>query len=154
MKKSLILVLTGALMATTAIAQDWGSDYNMGSIGVSGGNEASGAIVIDCAEAGNGLVPQGSLSVFVNPAVGVEATAGDFSFQVGDTAITLPVADNAGDGFVHDKTADSLDALTALIDALETGDEVVVSQAGTEIARIGLEGAGTALDGVEACLTP
>ncbi|MGB3338589.1 MAG: hypothetical protein WBA73_15550 [Devosia sp.] len=154
MKKPVILVLTAMLMASPAIAQDWGSDYNMGSIGVSGGDAASGTIVIDCAEAGNGVVPQGSLSVFVNPAPGAAATAGDFSFHIGGNAITLPFADNGGDGFVHDKTADSLDQLSALFDALETGDEVVVRQADSEIADIGLAGAGAALDGVEACLVP
>lgn len=154
MTKFVILVLTGLLMASPAIAQDWGSDYNMGSLGVSGGDAASGTIVIDCAEAGNGVVPQGSLSVFVNPAAGVTAIAGDFAFQIGSTAITLPFVDNGGDGFVHDKTADSLDQLTALIDALETGTDVVVTQGGSEIAHIGLDGAGAALDGVEACLVP
>lgn len=154
MKASVIVILGGLLMASPALAQDWSSGYNMGSIGVSGGDDASGTIVIDCAEAGNGVVKQGSLSVFVNPMPGAVATAGDFAFTVGETAVTLPFADNGGDGFVHDKTADSLDALTALIDALETGAEVVVSQGDAELVRIGLDGAAAALDGVEACLTP
>ena len=154
MKASLIVILGGLLMTSPALAQDWSSGYNMGSIGVSGGDDASGTIVIDCAEAGNGVVKQGSLSVFVNPMQGAGATAGDFTFTVGETAVTLPFADNGGDGFVHDKTADSLDALTALVDALETGPEVVVSQGDAELANIGLDGAAAALDGVEACLTP
>ena len=42
----------------------------------------------------------------------------------------------------------------ALIDLLETGTEVVVSQGAAELARIGLDGAAGALDGVDACLTP
>lgn len=154
MQKSLTLAFTVLLLASPAIAQDWGSDYNMGSIGVLGGTAASGTIAIDCAEAGNAIVPQGSLSVFVNPVPNATATAGDFDFAIGQAAVTLPFADNGGDGFVHEKTADSLDQLSALIDALATGDEVVISQAGSEIARIGLSGAGAALDGIEVCLLP
>lgn len=154
MKTSAIVVLTGLLLASPVSAQGWGSDYNMGSIGVMGGDAASGTIVIDCAEAGNAVVPEGALSLFVTPAAGSAATAGEFGLAIGATSITLPFADNGGDGFVHDKTPDSLDRLTALIDALETGEEVVVTQADREIARIGLAGAGAALDGVETCLVP
>lgn len=152
MRKTQILILTALALPIPAFAQDWSSGYNMGSIGVSGGNEASGTIVIDCAESGNAVVPEGSLSLFVTPAPGITATAGDFIFTIGGEDITLAFADNQGDGFVHDKTPESLDALTALIDALATGDEVVITEANNEIARIGLEGAGAALDGVDVCL--
>lgn len=146
--------MIGLLASAPVLAQDWGSDYNMGSIGVVGGTEATGTITIDCAEAGNGVVEQGSLSVFVSPAPGITASAGDFIFTIGGEDITLPFADNGGDSFVHDKTPESLDALQALIDGLESGSEVVVTEANNEIARIGLDGAGEALDGVEACLEP
>lgn len=154
MKRTAILVCASLAMMAPAVAQDWSSDYNMGSIGVSGGNEAAGILVIDCAEAGNGVVAQGALSLFLTPASGATATAGDFVFAIGDAPITLKFADNQGDGFYHDKTPDSLDALTALIDGLETGDTLVVTQGANEIARIPLDGAGAALDGVDVCLEP
>lgn len=157
MKHTAILILAGALLTSPAAAQNWGSDYNMGSIGVLGGTEADGTISIDCAEAGNAVVPQGALSIFLNPAQDVEidsASVGDLVFAVDGTEVTLPVADNGGDGFVFDKTSASLPQAQQLLDLLETGDELVVTAGGTELARIGLQGAGEALDGVEVCLTP
>lgn len=154
MKTSAFAILVGLLAASPALAQDWGQDYNMGSIGVMGGSEADGIVVIDCAEAGNGVVEQGALSLFITPMAGVTAKAGDFDFIIGGDTITLPFKDNQGDGFFHDKTPESLDAVTALVDGLETGTALVVTQADAEVARIPLDGAAAALDGVDVCLAP
>lgn len=154
MNRIAITILTSLALAAPAVAQDWGSDYNMGSIGVLGGSEATGTFSLDCAEAGNGVVRQGSLSVFLNPAAGTVAAAGDFVLDIDGEAITLPFADNQGDGFVHDKSASSLPALTALVDGLETGTVLVVTQGDTVVARIGLVGAAAALDGIDVCLVP
>lgn len=157
MKRTAIMILASLALVAPSMAKDWGSDYNMGSIGVSGGDEASGMIVIDCAESGNGVVPVSALSIFLTPAAGSQIGAtsvGELTFSIGGTDVVLPVADNGGDGFVFDKTSETLSAVTQLLDLLETGDELVVTASGEDIARIDLGGAGEALDGVEACLVP
>lgn len=155
MKHSVFLILAGLSLTTPAFAQSWGSDYNMGSIGVSGGDEANGTIMVDCAEAGNPFVEKGSLTIFLRPAhradIGMESP-GDLSFSVDGTVIALPVTDNQGDGFVFEKSADTLADAIRLIDLLKSGDELLVTAGDTDIARIRLEGAAAALDGVEACL--
>jgi hypothetical protein len=157
MKYSAIVILAGAMLATPAFAQDWGQDYNQGIIGVLGGTEAGGTISLNCADAGNGVVKQGELSIFLNPgtssAIG-DASPGELSFDVDGTVVVLPVTDNQGDGFVYDKTPETLDQATDLVDLLETGKVLVVSAAGEDIATIDLAGAGEALDGVDVCLAP
>lgn len=155
MRPSLILIVTGLAFSAPAFAQDWGSDYNMGSIGVLGGSEANGTIMVDCAEAGNPVVPKGSLTIFLKPAhradIGAESP-GDLTFSVDGTDVVLPVSDNKGDGFVFDKTPKTLANATTLIDLLKSGQELLVTAGDTDIARIPLDGAAAALDGVEACL--
>ena len=153
MKTPLVFIL-GVFLASPVLAQDWSEDNNQGIIEVVGGTAASGTIIINCADTGNSVVPIGSLALYVSPASGRSGTAGDLTFVIGDTSITLPFADNGGDSFVHDKNPDSVTKLTALVDALETGDTVVITQGDEELARIGLEGAGVALAGVEPCLLP
>ncbi|HEY8576504.1 MAG TPA: hypothetical protein VIL88_09230 [Devosia sp.] len=156
MKQSTFLVAAGLMLAAfPSFAQEWGSDYNMGSIGVLGGTEADGTISIDCAESGNAVVPQGSLSIFLNPAVraeGADAAATELTFSVDGTDVVLPVTREGGEAFVFSKMPETLDQATQLIDLLETGEELVVTADGEHLARIGLEGAGAALDGVEVCL--
>lgn len=153
----IVSALVLVMLASPAMAQDWGSDYNMGSIGVLGGNSASGTISIDCAEAGNGVVEKGALSIFLRPGAAVmidDKSPGELTFDVDGTAVDLPVSDNKGDGFVYEKTAATLIDATALLDLLKGGKELVVTAKADEIARIGLDGAAEALDGVEACLVP
>lgn len=155
MKTTALLVLAGLCMTAPAFAQDWGSTYNMGSIGVSGGNEASGSIVIDCAESGNAVVKQGAFAIFLKPSaqssIG-EASPGDLTFSIDGTDVVVPVSDNKGDGFVYDKTPETLSEATRLVELLKSGKELVVTGAESEIARIDLDGAGLVLEGVEVCL--
>lgn len=146
-----------ASLAAPAVAQDWGSGYNMGSIGVTGGNSASGTIMLDCADGGNGVVPQGALSIFLkaraDSMIGA-ASPGNLRFSVDGTDVSLPVADDEGDGFVYEKTPETLAEATRLVDLLKAGMQLRVLADGAEIARIDLKGAVAALDGVEACLVP
>lgn len=155
MKRTALTLLATLALAAPALAQSWGSDYNQGIIGVLGGTEATGTISINCADSGNSVVPDGALSIFLNPATTSEignTSPGDLTFTVDGTAVSLPVTDNQGDGFVYDKSAATLDQATQLIDLLETGKSLVVTAGGTELATIALDGAGEALDGIDACL--
>ena len=157
MKQTAMVILASFALAAPALAQEWGSDYNMGSIGVLGGNSASGTISIDCAEAGNGVVDRGALSIFLKPGAASmigSASPGELGFDVDGTTVSLPVADDAGDGFVYEKTTASLIDATALIDLLKGGKQLTVTAGTEQIASIGLDGAAAALDGVEACLVP
>lgn len=157
MKQTAMILLASLALAAPALAQDWGSDYNMGSIGVLGGNSASGTISIDCADAGNGVVEKGALSIFLKPGAAsmIGATSpGALDFDVDGTTVSLPVADDAGDGFIYEKTTESLIDVTALIDMLKGGKQLTVTAGAEQIASIGLDGAAAALDGVEACLVP
>lgn len=157
MTRTALALLTATLLVAPAWAQDWGSDYNQGIIGVLGGTESGGTISIDCADSGNGVVAAGDFSIFLNPAAGKETVASEhdtLSFEVDGTVVELPVAGNGGDGFVYEKTPATLDHATDLVDLLETGQELVVTAGGSEIARISLDGAGAALDGVDVCLVP
>ena len=156
MKRIAITILASALLAAPAMAQ-WSSDYNMGSIGVLGGNSASGTISVTCAEAGNGVVDQGALSIFLKPGAASmigSTSPGELTFDVDGTVVSLPVGDNAGDGFVYDKTAATLADATALIDLLKDGKSLTVKAGDEQLARLRLKGAADALDGVEACLAP
>lgn len=152
MIRSILPLALGLVLVAPAAAQDWGSGYNMGSIGVTGGSAGTGEIMIDCAESGNPVVQQGSLSIFLKPASGAKAKAGAFSFAVDGDAVTLPVGADQGDGYVYDKTPETVADAARLIDLLKSGQELVVSASNAEIARIGLDGAAVALDGVEVCL--
>lgn len=70
--KSFAISLTATLLLVSpAWAETWGSDYNMGSIGVHAGTDTSGTITLDCAETGNAFVDRGALSIFVQPPAGV-----------------------------------------------------------------------------------
>lgn len=157
MMRTVTTIIVSLMLAAPALAQDWGSGYNMGSIGVTGGNSANGTIMLDCAEGGNGVVPQGALSIFLkarsNSTVGT-ASPGKLRFSVDGTDLLLPVAEDAGDGFVYEKTPETLAEATRLIELLKAGKQLSVSADGTEIARIDLKGAAAALDGIEACLVP
>jgi hypothetical protein len=150
-------ILASLALAAPALAQDWGGDYNMGSIGVTGGNSASGTIMLDCAEGGNGVVPQGALSIFfkarADSRIGA-ASPGNLRFSVDGTDVSLPVSDDKGDGFVYEKTPETLVEATQLVDLLKAGKQLSVSADGAEIAQIDLKGAAAALVGVEACLVP
>jgi hypothetical protein len=152
MIRLILPVALGLAMIAPAAAQDWGSGYNMGSIGVTGGSAGTGEIMIDCAESGNPVVAQGSLSMFIKPASDAKAKSGNFSFAVDGEAVTLPVGADQGDGFVYDKTPETVADAVRLIDLLKGGRELVVSAGDAEIARIGLDGAAAALEGVEVCL--
>ena len=157
MKRTAITLLAGLALVTPALAQDWGQDYNQGIIGVLGGTETSGTLAINCADSGNGVVAKGNFSLFLNPAVESEigdASPGELTFSVDGTEVTLPVSANEGDGFVFEKTPDTLDKATQLLDLLETGKDLVVKAEGKQLASIGLDGAGAALEGVEVCLAP
>ncbi|SEQ23982.1 hypothetical protein SAMN05428969_2354 [Devosia sp. YR412] len=149
--------MAGLALVAPAAAQDWGSDYNQGIIGVLGGTEAGGTISLNCADNGNGVVVKGDLSIFLNPGVDSEigdASPGELTFSVDGKDVVLPVSADQGDGFVYEKTAATLDHATQLLDLLETGKTLVVTGEGKQLASIGLEGAGAALDGVEVCLVP
>lgn len=156
MKRLVVAMLASALLSAPALAQ-WDIGYNMGTISVTGGNSASGTISIACADAGNGTVPQGSLTIFVKPGAASmigAASPGQLTFAVGQSSVALPVGADAGDGFVYDKSAATLAEATALIDLLRTGTSVAITAGSEQIARIGLDGAAAALEGVEACLVP
>lgn len=153
--KHLALVIAAGLVSIAPAAAQWGGGYNMGTIGVSGGDEAGGMIIINCAEAGNPVVPQGALSIFLKPAADStigQASPGQLGFNVDGTDIVLPVGDDKGDGFVFDKTPETLAGASQLIDLLKAGDRLTVTAGGSAIATIDLAGAGAALDGIEACL--
>ncbi len=157
MRNAPALILATMAFVTPAAAQEWGSDYNMGSIGITGGTPADGTITIDCAEAGNAVVPQGSLSIWLQPAVraiGAGSPADELTFAVDGTELVLPVSAEEGSGFVFNKTAETLDLASQLIGLLQTGTELVVTGESGHLARIDLQGAAAALDGVEVCLTP
>ena len=156
MKRSVFAILASLVLAGPAMAQ-WVSGYNMGTIGVTAGNSASGTISVQCADAGNGTVDQGDLSIFVKPGAASmigTSSPGELIFEVGGSSVALPVGDDAGDGFVYDKSAETLADAAALIDLLRTGTSVAITAGSEQIAQIRLDGAAAALDGVEACLTP
>ena len=156
MKRTVFAILTSFVLAGPAMAQ-WASGYNMGTIGVTGGNSASGTINGQCAYAGNGTVEQGDLAIFIKSGAASmigTTSPGTLTFTAGDSSVALPVADDAGDGFVYDKSAETLADAAALIDLLRTGTSVTIAASGEQIARIRLDGAAAALDGVEACLAP
>lgn len=156
MKRLVMATAAGVLLSAPAMAQ-WSSDYNMGSIGVLGGNSASGTISVTCAEAGNGVVEQGALSIMLKPGAASmigSASPGALTFDVDGTAVSLPVTDDEGDGFVYDKTADTVENAAALIALLKDGKSLTVAAGDEQVARLRLKGAADALDGVEACLTP
>lgn len=157
MKRTAITVLASLALVSPALAQNWGQDYNQGIIGVLGGTETSGTLAINCADSGNGVVAQGDFSLFLNPAVESEigdASPSELSFSVDGITVVLPVSADEGDGFVYEKVPATLDQATQLVDLLETGKTLVVTAGGKQLASIGLEGAGAALDGVDICLTP
>lgn len=155
--KSFAIGLTAALLLTSpAWAQTWGSDYNMGSIGVFAGTDASGTLSIDCAETGNGVVEQGSLSIFVRPQAGTSTDSnspGDVTFNVDGQSVSLPVSDNSGDGFVYEKTAKTLADAKTLIDLLRNGKHLFITSEFETLADIPLDGAAAALEGIDTCLT-
>ena len=156
MIRIIFAVLASGLMVAPATAQ-WASDYNMGTLGVMGGNSASGTISVQCADAGNGTVKQGDLSIFIKPgAASMVGTAspGKLKFEFGDSNVSLPVADDAGDGFVYDKTPTTLGDARALIGLLKSSSTVAVLAGSEQIANVRLDGAVAALAGVEACLVP
>lgn len=156
MKRIVCAILASLVLAGPAMAQ-WSSGYNMGTIGVTGGNSASGTISVQCADAGNGVVKQGAMTIYVKPGAASmigTTTPGTLTFVAGAASVGLPVSDDVGDGFVYDKTAPTLADAAALIDLLKSGTSVAVQAGSAEIARIRLDGAAAALDGVEACLTP
>ena len=144
------------LLVSPAWAQTWGSDYNMGSIGVRAGTDASGTITLDCAESGNAFVDQGALSIFVRPkadAPAKDAAPASLNFDVDGQSVSLPVSDNSGDGLIYEKTPETLAAATGLIAMLRDGKQLTVSNGTDVLAQMRLDGATEALDGVDACLT-
>jgi len=155
--KSFAIGLTAMLLLISpAWAQTWGSDYNMGSIGVFAGTEASGTISLDCAESGNAFVEQGALSIFVKPQAGLVMEAnspGDLTFNVDGQSVSLPVSDNSGDGFVYEKTPETLADAKTLIGLLRNGEHLIITSEFATLADIPLDGAADALDGVDTCLT-
>ena len=156
MKLFVIGVTASVLLASPAQAQTWGSDYNMGSIGILGGTESSGTITIDCAESGNGVVEQGALSIFVRPKTGMLADSkspGDLTFNVDGQSVSLPVSDNSGDGFVYEKTSKTLADAKTLIGLLRKGEHLFITSEFETLVDIPLDGAATALEGLDTCLT-
>jgi hypothetical protein len=145
------------LFVSPAWAQTWGSDYNMGSIGVHAGTENSGTITLDCAETGNAFVEQGALSIIVRPPAGVLTdtnSPGDLSFNVDGQSVSLPVSDNLGDGFVYEKTPETLAEATTLIGLLRNGEHLFITSEFETLVDIPLDGAATALEGTDTCLAP
>lgn len=154
MKRLLLSALAGLSLAASAQAE-WGSGYNMGTIGISGGSAEGGTILIDCVEAGNGTVAQGTLTLFLQPMAGTmpnSTSPGEMTFAVDGSAVALAMGENSGDGFVHEMTEASRDALRLLAGWMAEGEELTVLSGERVVARIDLAGAAEALEGLEACL--
>lgn len=156
--KFYLAVFLPLVAITPALAQDWGSGYNMGSIGVMGGAEASGTISLDCAAEGNSYVEKGAFSIFLKPkpdsALADGKSPGTLAFDVDGTPISLPVTDNLGDGFVYEKTEATAPDAAELVKLLAAGKKLTVLSGDATVAEIALKGAAPALDGLDACLTP
>ena len=156
MKHFIVGITASLMLASPAWAQTWGSDYNMGSIGILGGTEASGTISLDCAESGNAFVEPGALSIIVRPQPGALPdgnSPGDLTFNVDGQSVSLPVSDNSGDGFVYEKTSETLADAKTLIGLLRNGEHLFITSEFATLADIPLDGAAEALDGVDTCLT-
>lgn len=154
-KFALALMMSAAL--TAPAWAEWGSNYNMGSIGVLGGEADLGTISLDCAESGNAVVPQGALSIFLKPMpdmIPVGTSLDTLNFDVDGTSIALPTGPDEGDGYVYEKTPETLADATKLIELLRSGTDLTVTSGDYHLASISLEGAAAALEGVEVCLAP
>lgn len=75
------------------------------------------------------------------------------TFNVDGQSVSLPVSDNSGDGFVYEKTLETLADATTLIDLLRKGEHLFITSEFETLVDIPLDGAATALEGIDTCLT-
>lgn len=151
-----------ALLATSAVAQDWSTDFNMGSLLAGGGNEAGGYLSFECMDEGDAGDPVGIPYLTLSPMVGVvvnkkSVPADGISFWVGDDkSFLVPMSvDPGGTSLSYDYSTQSVQEVRWLVEALRVGD-TVTAFAGTpedlRLIRFGLDGSSEALELIEGCI--
>ena len=150
-----------ALIASPALAQDWGTDFNMGTFAAGGGSAANGYLNLECADKSSGFESAGQPFIALTVMDGVEldkkSLPGEITFWVGDDqSYLLPMSIEAGSTtrLVYDYSADTVEQARWLVEALREGSSVTAKADETILATIELEGSDDALELVEECIAP
>lgn len=159
MRRLAASLVAGALLASPALAQDWGSYFNMGTFAAGGGSDANGWLHFECAGPDSGFSTAGRPHISVRVRDGVEldkkTLAAGVWFWVGDGAsYDVPVQLEQGSStvLVYDYSAQSVPGVLDFIAALRRGERFGLVVGAENVASITLEGSHAALEYVEGCI--
>ena len=151
-----------AFSTSSATAQEWTTDFNMGSFLAGGGNEASGYLSFECSDDGTAYSPPGQPYITLTPMAGVVLNkktlpSDGIAFWVGDDqSFLLPMSvDPGGKSLSYDYSAESLQEVRWLVEALRKGNTVTAFAGAPEdlrLIRFTLDGSHDALEYIDGCI--
>ena len=158
MKRLPASLVAVALLVSPVPAQDWGSDFNMGTFAAGGGSDANGWLHFECADPDSGLGTAGrphmSLRIKDGATLDKKSVA-DLSFWVGDDkSFLLPMQFERGstDLLVYRYSPETAAEVLYLIEALREGERFAANLGNDNVAAITLDGSHAALEFVEGCI--
>jgi hypothetical protein len=158
-KRSLIAFATLALLSAPVSAQEWGTDFNMGTFAGGGGTDASGSLSFECADPSSGFDTAGQPFIELKPMAGVvlnkkSVPSEGVTFWVEDEqSYLLPMSlEPGGQSLSYDYSADSVQSVRDLVAALRSGSRVAAYAGKTQLVMMTLDGSSKALEFVESCI--
>lgn len=150
-----------AMIASPALAQDWGTDFNMGTFAAGGGSPDNGYLNLECAGEGSGFDFAGqpfiALTVIDGEQLDKKSLPDEITFWVDDEqSYLLPMSIEEGSTtrLVYDYSADTVEQARGLVEAMRQGSIVTAKADENVIASLDLEGSNDTLELVEDCIAP
>ena len=150
-----------ALIASPALAQDWGTDFNMGTFAAGGGSAANGYLNLECADKSSGFDSAGqpfiALTVIDGEQLDKKSLPGEITFSIDDDQsylLSMSIEDGSTTRLVYDYSDDTVEQARGLVEALRKGSIVTAKADETILASLDLEGSDDALELVEDCIAP
>lgn len=148
-----------SLLVLPAAAQEWTTDFNMGTFLAGGGSEAQGFLSFECPDPSSGFDTAGQPFVTLTPKAGVvlnkkSVPPEGITFWVGDEqSFLLPMSIEPGNASLsYDYSADSVQSVRDLVTALRSGSGVAAYAGETMLVMIGLDGSSKALEYIDGCI--
>ena len=158
----IIAVATLALLILPTQAQDWGTDFNMGTFAAGGGSAANGYLNLECPDESSGFDTAGQPFVTLTPMDGVvlnkkSVPEEGIAFWVDDDqSYLLPMSlEPSGNSLDYDYSVESAQSVRDMVEAMRKGDTVTAYAGGLDgirLVMITLDGSAAALEFVEGCI--
>ena len=149
----------GLLLIGPAVAETWGTYYNMDTFGAGGGTDEEGWFNFECASADSGFsfseqpfFAMGIGETFLKQEATLEPQITIFVDDDQSYVVPMRFELNSTTTLVNDRDPKTFPNVLDLIEALRRGERATAWSGQQQLASVALDGSFAALDGVAACV--